>query len=148
MWREKAAEGKLDLLTNIDFRMTGTSLFSDIVLPAATWYEKQDLSTTDMHPFVHALNAAITPAWESRTDYDAFLGLADKVSELAHTHLGTRTDVIAAPLTHDTSTKWRNHTALSVTGKTENVTLFPVSPCLGLSPLSVTTQKSVRRCAP
>lgn len=102
VWREKAAEGKLDLLTNIDFRMTGTSLFSDIVLPAATWYEKQDLSTTDMHPFVHALNAAITPAWESRTDYDAFLGLADKVSELAHTHLGTRTDVIAAPLTHDT----------------------------------------------
>ncbi|WP_333811576.1 nitrate reductase subunit alpha [Timonella senegalensis] len=102
VWREKGAEGKLDLLVNIDFRMTGTSLFSDVLLPAATWYEKQDLSTTDMHPFVHALNAAITPAWESRTDYDAFLQLADRVSELSETHLGTRTDVIAAPLTHDT----------------------------------------------
>jgi nitrate reductase alpha subunit len=101
-WRENAARGKLDLLTTIDFRMTGSALFSDIVLPAATWYEKQDLSTTDMHPFVHALNAAITPAWESRTDYDAFLVIADKVSEMSKVHLGARTDVIAAPLTHDT----------------------------------------------
>ena len=102
VWREQAPEGKLDLLTNVDFRMTGTSLFSDIVLPAATWYEKQDISTTDMHPFVHALNAAIAPPWQARSDYDVFLGLADKVSELAVEHLGTRTDVIAAPLTHDT----------------------------------------------
>jgi nitrate reductase alpha subunit len=101
-WREQAPEGKLDLLTNIDFRMTSTSLFSDIVLPAATWYEKQDISTTDMHPFVHALNAAITPPWQARTDHDAFAGLADKVAELGAVHLGTRTDVIAAPLTHDT----------------------------------------------
>lgn len=101
-WHENAPEGKLDLLTNIDFRMTSTSLFADIVLPAATWYEKQDLSTTDMHPFVHALNAAITPPWEARTDYDAFLGLADKVSALAKIHLGTRTDVVMVPLAHDT----------------------------------------------
>ncbi|NKY05918.1 nitrate reductase subunit alpha [Cellulomonas hominis] len=101
-WREQAPEGKLDLLTNIDFRMTSTSLFSDIVLPAATWYEKQDISTTDMHPFVHALNAAIAPPWQARTDHDAFAGLADKVAQLGAVHLGRRTDVIAAPLTHDT----------------------------------------------
>lgn len=102
VWREEAMEGKLDLLTNIDFRMTSSSLFSDIVLPAATWYEKQDISTTDMHPYVHALNAAIAPPWQARTDHEAFLSLADKVSELAERHLGTRTDVISAPLTTDT----------------------------------------------
>src|SRR5262249_2718512 len=39
-WREPAPTGKLDLLTTIDFRMTSSALFSDIVLPAATWYEK------------------------------------------------------------------------------------------------------------
>ena len=39
--------------------MTSTTLFSDVVLPAATWYEKHDLSSTDMHPFVHAFNPAI-----------------------------------------------------------------------------------------
>src|SRR5699024_2859039 len=52
-WIEDVPEGKLDLLINYDFRMSGTGLYSDIVLPAATWYEKHDLSSTDMHPFVH-----------------------------------------------------------------------------------------------
>jgi nitrate reductase alpha subunit len=39
VWRDEAADGKLDLLVSIDFRMTSTSLFADVVLPAATWYE-------------------------------------------------------------------------------------------------------------
>ncbi|MER7499365.1 nitrate reductase subunit alpha [Nonomuraea pusilla] len=101
-WREEPAEGKLDLLTAIDFRMTSTALFADVVLPAATWYEKHDLSSTDMHPFVHAFNPAIAPPWQARSDYDAFLSLADRFSELAAVHLGRRTDVLAVPLTHDT----------------------------------------------
>ncbi|MEV0627910.1 nitrate reductase subunit alpha [Nonomuraea wenchangensis] len=101
-WREEATEGKLDLLTTIDFRMTSTALFADIVLPAATWYEKHDLSSTDMHPFVHAFNPAIAPPWQTRADYDVFLGLADAFSELAARHLGRRTDVLAVPLAHDT----------------------------------------------
>ncbi|EUA33750.1 molybdopterin oxidoreductase family protein [Mycobacterium xenopi 3993] len=41
--------------------MTSTCTYSDIVLPAATWYEKYDISTTDMHPFVHSFNPAIPP---------------------------------------------------------------------------------------
>ncbi|MBB4740906.1 nitrate reductase alpha subunit [Actinoplanes octamycinicus] len=101
-WRDEAPVGKLDLLTAIDFRMTNTGLHADLVLPAATWYEKHDISTTDMHPFVHAFSPAVEPAGEAHTDYDTFLALADKVSELAVTHLGTRTDVLAAPLQHDT----------------------------------------------
>jgi len=101
-WRETAPVGKLDLVTTIDFRMTGSALLSDIVLPAATWYEKHDISTTDMHPFIHAFNPAISPPWQARTDHQAFLGLADKVSELAVKHLGTRTDVVAVPLLTDT----------------------------------------------
>ncbi|MGA4990813.1 nitrate reductase subunit alpha [Nonomuraea bangladeshensis] len=101
-WREEATEGKLDLLTTIDFRMTSTALFADVVLPAATWYEKHDLSSTDMHPFVHAFNPAIAPPWQTRADYDVFLGLADAFSELAARHLGRRTDVLAVPLAHDT----------------------------------------------
>ncbi|MFI5063503.1 MAG: nitrate reductase subunit alpha [Streptosporangiales bacterium] len=101
-WRDEAADGKLDLLVTVDFRMTSTALFADVVLPAATWYEKHDLSSTDMHPFVHAFNPAIAPPWQARTDYDTFLALADRFSELAARHLGTRTDVLAVPLTHDT----------------------------------------------
>ena len=101
-WREVAPEGKLDLLLAIDFRMTSTTLFADVVLPAATWYEKHDLSSTDMHPFVHAFTPAIAPPWQTRTDFDAFMALAEAVSRLSAGHLDTRTDLVAAPLTHDT----------------------------------------------
>lgn len=101
-WRDEAPEGKLDLLMTIDFRQTSTTIFSDVVLPAATWYEKHDLNTTDMHPFVHSFNPAIAPPWQTRTDWDAWQTIAEKFSELAATHLGVRKDVVAVPLTHDT----------------------------------------------
>ena len=89
-------------LVCMDFRMTSTGLLADVVLPAATWYEKDDLSSTDMHPFVHSFTPAIAPPWQARTDYDTFLTIADRFSELAAEHLGTRTDVLAVPLQHDT----------------------------------------------
>ncbi|HEX5407859.1 MAG TPA: nitrate reductase subunit alpha, partial [Pseudonocardiaceae bacterium] len=102
VWRDDAPVGKLDLSVAVDFRMTSTCLFSDVVLPAATWYEKYDLSSTDMHPFVHAFTPAIAPPWEARTDFDLFHTLAAEFSRQAATHLGVRRDVIAAPLAHDT----------------------------------------------
>jgi nitrate reductase alpha subunit len=101
-WRDEAPEGKLDLLVNIDFRMTSTTLFSDIVLPAATWYEKPDLSSTDMHPYVHAFTPAIDPPWQTRSDYDIFQGLARTISALTPGHLGVEKDLVAVPLLHDT----------------------------------------------
>ncbi|GEL20395.1 nitrate reductase subunit alpha [Pseudonocardia asaccharolytica] len=103
VWRDgEPPEGKLDLLLSLDFRMTSSTLLSDIVLPAATWYEKHDLNTTDMHPFVHAFSPAIDPPFESRTDFDAFNAIATRFSELARTHLGVRRDIVAVPLQHDT----------------------------------------------
>ncbi|MGX1153122.1 nitrate reductase alpha subunit [Streptomyces albogriseolus] len=102
VWREEAPEGKLDLLLTLDFRMTSTTVFSDVVLPAATWYEKHDLSSTDMHPFVHAFNPAIAPPWQTRTDWDAFHTIAKEFSRQAADHLGVRKDVVAAALQHDT----------------------------------------------
>ncbi|NEW41052.1 nitrate reductase subunit alpha [Nocardia cyriacigeorgica] len=100
-WREEAPTGKLDLLLSLDFRMTSTTLFSDIVLPAATWYEKHDLSSTDMHPFVHAFSPAISPPWEAKTDFDAFHRIARGFSWMAEKHLGVRKDIVAVPLQHD-----------------------------------------------
>ena len=84
-------------MLSIDFRMTSTTLLSDIVLPAATWYEKNDLSSTDMHPFVHAFSPAIDPPWEARSDFDAFHTIARVFSRLAKTHLGVRRDVVMMP---------------------------------------------------
>ncbi|MGH9059123.1 MAG: molybdopterin-dependent oxidoreductase, partial [Acidimicrobiales bacterium] len=101
-WRDPAPEGKLDLLVAIDFRMTSTGIYADVVLPAATWYEKHDLSSTDMHPFVHSFNPAIAPPWETRSDFELFADLATELSRLAEGRLGVRRDVMATPLLHDT----------------------------------------------
>ncbi|MFE1801231.1 nitrate reductase subunit alpha [Streptomyces sp. NPDC059517] len=108
VWRDEAPAGKLDLLLTLDFRMTSTTVFSDVVLPAATWYEKHDLSSTDMHPFVHAFNPAIAPPWQTRTDWDTFHTLAEEFSRQAAVHLGVRKDVVAAPLLHDTPDELAN----------------------------------------
>ncbi|MDA8294523.1 MAG: nitrate reductase subunit alpha [Actinomycetota bacterium] len=101
-WRDEAPVGKLDLLVDIDFRMTSTGIYADVVLPTATWYEKHDLSSTDMHPFVHSFNPAIAPPWEARSDFDIFGDLATECSRLAEGHLGVRRDLLAVPLGHDT----------------------------------------------
>jgi nitrate reductase alpha subunit len=127
-WRDDAPVGKLDLFTTIDFRMNGSAVYSDVVLPAATWYEKHDLSSTDLHPFVHPFNAAIPPPWEAKSDWDAFNGIAAEFSRLAEKHLGVRTDVVAAPLLHDSPEElaqpggvvrdWRKGETEPVPGKT------------------------------
>ncbi len=101
-WREEAPEGKVDLLLSLDFRQTSSTLLSDVVLPAATWYEKHDLSSTDMHPYVHSFTPAVDPPWQARTDFDTFKALAERLSELAVDHLGVRKDLVATPLQHDT----------------------------------------------
>ena len=99
---ESTPHGKLDLMVTIDFRMNTTGLFSDIVLPTATWYEKNDLNTTDMHPFIHPLTAAIDPVWESRSDWNIFRGIAEAFSRPPVGHLGTEKDLVLTPLLHDT----------------------------------------------
>src|SRR5574337_808499 len=101
-WRDQAPEGKLDLLVTLDFRMCTTALYSDVVLPTATWYEKNDLNTSDMHPFIHPLTRAVDPAWESRSDWDIFKGIAQAVSAMAPGVLGVEQDVVLVPTLHDT----------------------------------------------
>jgi nitrate reductase alpha subunit len=100
-FRPEAPIGKLDLMVDIDFRLNSTGAYSDIILPTATWYEKNDLNTTDMHPFIHPLSEAVSPAWESKTDWQIFLLIARRFSQLADKHLGTRKDLVAIPMMHD-----------------------------------------------
>jgi nitrate reductase alpha subunit len=133
-WHDEAPEGKLDLLVSADFRMTSTTLLSDVVLPAATWYEKHDLSSTDMHPYVHAFSPAIDPPWEARTDFQLFHALARRLSDLSTTHLGTVKDLVSVPLQHDTpgetaqpggrASDWRQPDVAAVPGR--NTPLFSI----------------------
>ena len=102
-WRDVAPEGKMDLVVDLNFRMDTSALYSDIVLPAATWYEKADLNSTDMHSFIHPLSEAVPPCWESKSDWDIFRAISKKFSELAGKYFPQPVeDVVVAPLAHDT----------------------------------------------
>jgi nitrate reductase alpha subunit len=102
-WKEPSPQGKMDLVVDINFRMDTSALYSDIVLPAATWYEKEDLNTTDLHSFIHPFGAAVPPCWESRTDWEIFKAIAQKVSEMSQIHFPEPfREVVATPLLHDT----------------------------------------------
>ena len=101
VWHEQAPEGKLDLLVTLDFRMSTTCMYSDIVLPTATWYEKNDLNTSDMHPFIHPLSTAVDPAWQSRSDWEIYKGFAKSFSEVCVGHLGVEKEIMLTPLMHD-----------------------------------------------
>ncbi len=100
-WRERAPEGKLDLLVTHEIRMSTSAMYADVALPAAGWYEMHDLNTTDMHPFIHPFNPAVDPPWEARTNWDQFKTIAAKFSELAAVHLKEARDLVATPLLHD-----------------------------------------------
>ncbi len=127
VFREPAPRGKMDLVVDINFRMDTSALYSDIVLPTAMWYEKNDLNTTDLHSFVHPLGAAVPPVWESKSDWEIFKALAKRVSEMAPSVFpGTVKDLNAFPLMHDTPDElaqteprdWRAGECEPVPGKT------------------------------
>jgi nitrate reductase / nitrite oxidoreductase, alpha subunit len=127
VWHAEVPEGKLDLLVTLDFRMSTTCLYSDIVLPTATWYEKNDLNTSDMHPFIHPLSQAVDPCWQARSDWDIYKGIAKRFAEIARHHLGVEKDVVLTPLMHDSPGElgqafdvkdWRKGECEPVPGKT------------------------------
>ncbi len=126
--RPEAPIGKMDLVVDLNFRMDTTALYSDIVLPAATWYEKDDINSTDMHSFINPMQAAVPPAWESKSDWDIFTAIAKKVSEMSgggRLH-NTVEDIVMQPLSHDTPDEmaqptvadWRAGECEAIPGKT------------------------------
>ena len=126
-WRENGAEGKVDLVVDLNFRMDTSALYSDVILPAATWYEKADLNSTDMHSFIHPLSAAVPPCWESKSDWDIFKAVAKRFSELAAKHFPLPVkDLVAVPLAHDSAAEvsqrepkdWISGECEAVPGKT------------------------------
>ncbi len=103
VWRDETRSGKLDLVVDLNFRMDTSALYADIVLPAATHYEKHDLNTTDLHSFIHPLQPAVPPCWESRSDWRIFSEIAEHTAALAaEVAPGVHRDLVVTPLLHDT----------------------------------------------
>lgn len=103
IWHDKVELGKMDLVVDLNYRMDSSALYSDIILPAATYYEKNDLNSTDLHSFIHPLQAAVPACWESKSDWDIFREIARKTSKLAEKYITEPLeDLVATPLAHDT----------------------------------------------
>ncbi|MCZ2153308.1 MAG: molybdopterin-dependent oxidoreductase [Bryobacterales bacterium] len=61
----------LDLMITIDWRMSNTALYSDYVLPAAAWYEKDDITwATPLSPFSQVVTRAVEPIAEAKPDWE------------------------------------------------------------------------------
>ena len=126
-WVKDAPRGKMDLVVDLNFRMDTSALYSDLVLPAATFYEKADLNSTDMHSFIHPLSPAVPPSWESKSDWQIFRALAQKFSEMAGKHFPEPVkDIVATPLAHDSAAEiaqpaiqsWMDGECEAIPGKT------------------------------
>ncbi|MBT5072267.1 MAG: nitrate reductase subunit alpha [Kordiimonadaceae bacterium] len=128
-WHDQAPIGKLDLVYNLTIRMDSSANYSDIVLPAAHWYEKYDLTCTDLHSFFHPFTPAHDPSWESKHDWDAFKAISAKISELAEVHLPEPIeDLVMTPMITDCPdelaqpmgemTDWKSGDCEPIPGKT------------------------------
>ncbi len=127
--------------------MSTTCVYSDIVLPTATWYEKNDLNTSDMHPFIHPLSAAVDPAWESRSDWEIYKGIAQDVLEGRAGSLGVEKDVVLTPIMHDTPGEIAQPFDVKDWKTRRDASRFPARPCRA-SPSSSATIRTSTSASP
>ena len=76
---------KLRLMVAVDWRWSSTALYSDIVLPSSSFYERTStfLMGMPVAPFVHAVNQAAKPMYDSKGDWGIFVLLARKLEQRA-----------------------------------------------------------------
>ena len=76
---------KLDLVVTTEIRMSTTALWSDILLPAASSYEKDDVPNwfTLLSPYMHITQAAVPPLDETKVEWDIHARLARWVQQRA-----------------------------------------------------------------
>ncbi|MBI2060958.1 MAG: molybdopterin-dependent oxidoreductase [Nitrospirae bacterium] len=75
---------KLDLIVSLNVRMSTSTLWSDIVLPCAGYYEKTGIKFTMSYvPYIIAGDQAVPPLHESKREWDIAALLAKKIQERA-----------------------------------------------------------------
>ncbi len=94
--KERAASGELEFILTTDFQMTTSAQWSDVVLPAPTWYEKVDLTATILHPYLQLQQPAIEPLFESRSEVWIARELTRRLKPGAEAHFFPELDEQAA----------------------------------------------------
>ena len=75
---------KFDLIVNVNFRMNTTGLYSDLLLPAAGYYEKDSIKYCQSYlPYIVLAAKAVEPLGESRDEWWIFGNLARRIQSRA-----------------------------------------------------------------
>jgi len=76
---------KIDLIVDTDLRMSTTCLHSDILLPGAGSYEKDDVINwlTLLSPYAHITQAAVDPVGDAKPEWDIHARLAEWIEKRA-----------------------------------------------------------------
>ncbi|MBI4516868.1 MAG: molybdopterin-dependent oxidoreductase [Deltaproteobacteria bacterium] len=75
---------KLDLVVTVDFRLSTTAMKSDIVLPAAGYYEKRGIKYAQSYvPYVVFGDKAVEPPGEAKGEWQIYGLLARRIQERA-----------------------------------------------------------------
>ncbi|MDP3938039.1 MAG: molybdopterin-dependent oxidoreductase [Deltaproteobacteria bacterium] len=75
---------KLKMLFAIETRMSSSAMYCDIVLPAAWYYEKADMTLTfGLNPFTCLIEQAVKPQGEARPEWEIMTALMSKIGERA-----------------------------------------------------------------
>ncbi|MCL1791022.1 MAG: molybdopterin-dependent oxidoreductase [Peptococcaceae bacterium] len=77
--RKQVEDGTLELVINLDFQKTTSSLYSHVLLPGVSWYEKTELTATPLHPYIQLMQRAISPVGECRPELWIFRELAKRL---------------------------------------------------------------------
>ena len=81
---------KLDLIVDVNYRMDTSAFYADVVLPAASFYEKWDLNSTDLHSYIHPFTPAIPPLYESKTDWQIWQALAEALQNTGFSYTDSK----------------------------------------------------------
>lgn len=75
---------KLDLIIDVNPKLTFTGMNADYLLPAAGYYEKQGFKYTVAYvPYLHFCDAAVPPLGESKNEWEIYHLLAEKIQQIA-----------------------------------------------------------------
>jgi DMSO reductase family type II enzyme molybdopterin subunit len=75
---------KLDMIVDVNFKVSTTGMQSDLILPAAGYYERDTLKYSQAYvPYVILCEKAVEPLGESKPEWEIFGLLARKIQERA-----------------------------------------------------------------
>lgn len=74
----------MELIVTWEFRMSSSAMYSDIILPAASWQEKEGIKFTyASSPYVVVGDKAVEPFFESKSEWDIMASMAWNLQERA-----------------------------------------------------------------